>query len=1163
MHLKLKLKAFIVPGLLVACLATNLFFVPQPAAAQQSPTGVKIWQQAELKATLSTKKEYRIALDEALANYFFDDQVTIKYNLDWATGDPKPVFGKDLFDKFTDNDAGVDPIIRNIYVGFNYDDISTPNCFPTLPPIDPLKIKVCRDNRKSRLIIDVAVDPIGVFDGNTYHKALPVSNVELAFSFQDYVKSDPKYREWEGKTFPEPEKNPFVKGFIIFPALDLNYSAWKLPFADPTETPFFDHPLSSNVTKFTLKVFKTREDLVKACQAEHAADPEYCNDETHLHESEELSTSTTGSNGQTGANAIANFLASVIGQIIKFIQVTLYYIFSLVVLPLVEILLRIPTYTDSFAAVILPGWELLRNLANVFFILVLLAIGLSTLFRLSGYQYRTLLPRLIFAALLVNFSLILTQSFLAVAETAQFQFLPPSDGGKIIKTLANELMIAPLNQSQLTPDAAKTSLSNGLSQLVFPFFYLSLTFMAFVVLCSLAFFLVVRMIVIWILLMTSPIAIVGWILPSTKKWSNMWFSNLVKYGLFVTILGFFLNVSAFMAQRQGGILKALDPTGINPSLADFLSRIASNIFIMGFMIAGLMVAQSTKVYGASALANYAKKARNLPFDFLKFAGERSLEGAQNVTGVTVDPRIWKKDWDNYLRRRDKDKEDRLKNRREGKSGLGRLVPARFGMGSPEQIFENLLTTDGIMKMVKTPAQAAYRRMAGNRKDASKIKTEEERLEMERQKGEIEWAKRIAKESADKNTLAGQTGQANRYASGLRTEEQKLRDEYDEKMEQANQSPNAIQKAVLISEANAVKDRADELQQLAKEIEVMNAGDVKDMNLVITRSPENQQVLRDLEAELKNSLEKDLKEFDAEAKGLQDEGFADDARRKNFNLDKFDPNRQDDPTYRGFNDDKRTELAELAADYEGRADKLQFTPLIKATKERNAKKREIAEEYNERDLEGGDELASEARRVMRTKGSDTKERLEVLLEKAAASGNMADIMKALSTKPRGSSFEDYVDFMKNDLKVQAGFSDKDILKLVAALDKKHKGGKDFGFAFAVQRIGGDLSFRDSAAQSKKVGESMGKLTASEFLRLPPNALFKTDKNGNKNLTPAAIKRLNTLSPSEYKALDRMSPEQAHNILNAGNFSKVNLKQGQVNNRPVDLAELFREKAAQHQ
>ena len=59
-------------------------------------------------------------------------------------------------------------------------------------------------------------------------------------------------------------------------------------------------------------------------------------------------------------------------------------------------------FIDSRAVAI--GWVVVRDVTNIFFVIIMLIIAFGTLFNIQTYEYKKLLPKLVIAAILVNFS---------------------------------------------------------------------------------------------------------------------------------------------------------------------------------------------------------------------------------------------------------------------------------------------------------------------------------------------------------------------------------------------------------------------------------------------------------------------------------------------------------------------------------------------------------------------------------------------------------------------------------------------------------------------------------------------------------------------------------------------------------------------------------------
>ena len=69
------------------------------------------------------------------------------------------------------------------------------------------------------------------------------------------------------------------------------------------------------------------------------------------------------------------------------------------------------------------AWQLVRDLVNVWFILIFLFIAIGTILRVSSFQAKKLLPIMIMMALVVNFSLPVSKFIIDVANIISFQFL--------------------------------------------------------------------------------------------------------------------------------------------------------------------------------------------------------------------------------------------------------------------------------------------------------------------------------------------------------------------------------------------------------------------------------------------------------------------------------------------------------------------------------------------------------------------------------------------------------------------------------------------------------------------------------------------------------------------------------------------------------------------
>lgn len=837
---------------------------------------------------------------------------------------------------------------------------------------------------------------------------------------------------------------------------------------------------------------------------------------------EEEVTDQSGFKAKEGLGVtLLDFLTRVIGTLFYLAFGLMGQLFSLIINPLIEAILQIRTYTDNFADVILPGWNILRNLTNIFFIIVLLVIGLGTLFRVSKYQYKNLLLKLILAALLVNFSLVITQSVLAVAETVQNQFLPLQDdsaapGIKPIRVLAYALIVTPIKDESIFSELEKptsASVGEALGNLFKPFFYLAMTIIAVIVMASLLFFLIVRIIVLWVLLMTSPLAFVAWILPDTAKWTKKWFNYLIEYAFFVAIMGFFLNIAAYMAQQER-FLQAV-PANLG-NTGDFLATIARNFFTLGFLIAGIFFAKSSGVYGAKTMAKYAEAGGKLPFQALKAGAERTFEGVQNLSGLTLDPRIWKKDFGAYLKKREGEAEERLKNRKMGKNSLiGGMLGENVAkaIASPEQIYENFMTTQGWGKIPKkllgkgVAAKREAKEAQALAVEANALLTDEER---EKKQKEIDGIN--GKKALLDGKISPKSDQTKSLIDNIDAELKQLRDD-----ELAGVTDS---------------DRPEKIKKLLEaknKIETMTGdADVNDL-LTSVDSAVADRIKADVEA-MKSEIKDSPAELDEEIAKIDKAMKEDNERRLKLGFSEYDKDKKtkDGSKYKEVNDQTKHGFSVAALEAKGKHAETQFKQVLKQAVEDAKEEQKIQKELDEKGVETPAEIEAEMRLAKGKK--DEVLRIKALSKRAAGNGSMGTILQNYGFDQNAQGMQAFLDKM-------VGKNDKNNTKMVAAfaaeLDKVFQKNKEHGLGNMTQRVGAEVVYRSPESHASAYGKAIASQNNTDFLRNTETSLFDISTASGRedhSLKPAAKKRLESMKAADAKSIDRnVSPSTAKKIV----------------------------------
>src|SRR3989304_4298460 len=111
---------------------------------------------------------------------------------------------------------------------------------------------------------------------------------------------------------------------------------------------------------------------------------------------------------------------------------------------IIDYLLSPEYFSFTNAAIVKAGWTITRDLANMFFIVILLIASFAIVLRRQSYSINSLLPKLIIAALLINFSLVFAGIIIDASQAATVFFIKQgigTDTGTITEKLATSMNI--------------------------------------------------------------------------------------------------------------------------------------------------------------------------------------------------------------------------------------------------------------------------------------------------------------------------------------------------------------------------------------------------------------------------------------------------------------------------------------------------------------------------------------------------------------------------------------------------------------------------------------------------------------------------------------------------------------------------------------------------
>ena len=257
---------------------------------------------------------------------------------------------------------------------------------------------------------------------------------------------------------------------------------------------------------------------------------------------------------------------------------------------LINYVVSVPVSPSSVTA---PGfvkatWDISRSLANNFFVLLLAIIGLTTILRISSYQWQKTLPSLFVAVLLINFSGVLVGLVVDMANIVTSAFLKGALQGT--DWSVNEF-------------GGTEALALHVAQILFYFF------VGFAYFATMLLF-VVRTVVLWILAAIGPLAFAFAVLPATRAYWEQWFKALIQWA----IMGIPISFALYIASKAMSLAnKDLETWGTAPTF--FAQAVgpftAVIILLMGISMAlagAPAISQNVMALGKKGITTLGKKA---------------------------------------------------------------------------------------------------------------------------------------------------------------------------------------------------------------------------------------------------------------------------------------------------------------------------------------------------------------------------------------------------------------------------------------------------------------------------------------------------------------------------------------------------------------------------
>jgi hypothetical protein len=316
----------------------------------------------------------------------------------------------------------------------------------------------------------------------------------------------------------------------------------------------------------------------------------------------------------------------------------------------VDALIRVSQYHNFVSpgpSAVRIGWIVTRDLSNMFFIVILLIIAFGTILGSSTYHYEKNLPRLLIMAVVINFSKTICGIFIDMGQVIMLTFVngfKEAAGGNFVNAFQ-------INKLLALGDSAGTYTFGMVVAMMFAFILSAIAVSVVLVMLVISIF---RIVMLWVLIILSPIAFLSSAIPKGGEYYGQWWKEFKKYIITGPIIAFFLWLSLASVQDAGTAGVAGEGQGFPkssaaaageagaaatigdskiPSEAGASSDVIMNMVIaICLMFAGLKFASESGVVGLGAAKTIRNAATKAARGVATYGAKRAAEPFMSAGG---------------------------------------------------------------------------------------------------------------------------------------------------------------------------------------------------------------------------------------------------------------------------------------------------------------------------------------------------------------------------------------------------------------------------------------------------------------------------------------------------------------------------------------------------
>lgn len=327
--------------------------------------------------------------------------------------------------------------------------------------------------------------------------------------------------------------------------------------------------------------------------------------------------------GGSISSSLSSGVGAAVSVVVGVVALLITSVLGLISTLLINIIVSVAQFNDIInVEVVRVGWVIIRDLCNMFFVLIFLVIAFATILRVESYNFKKMLPKLLMYAVLINFSRTIFGLIIDASTIVMLTFVNgfANAPGNFVGLMKMQDVLAVTWDATSTKDGFGTwGVAIGIIAGVLA------SVMTVVVLAVILAVLAMRIVMLWIYTVLSPLAFLGFGFDPLKKFTQEIWEDFIKTVIIGPVLAFFIYL-AFKVEasvdtitmgqnmlNQGGQVCA----GINKLFCG--ANFQKYIIVIAMLMGGLKVSQ--KIGGE--VSKIAGKTENWTKGKIKAAGNKS------------------------------------------------------------------------------------------------------------------------------------------------------------------------------------------------------------------------------------------------------------------------------------------------------------------------------------------------------------------------------------------------------------------------------------------------------------------------------------------------------------------------------------------------------------